>query len=109
MILTLLSPWRGRKVSALKQGGAKRQEASFVVRGSDLEQSLAEPHHDVQVHLSLWVSLLAVLVLALYNHIPEAAAQLSLTQIIGVKRYLNETVLTSINSWPAWSSYKRGR
>lgn len=42
--------------------------------GSDLEQSLAEPHHDVQVHLGLGVSLLAVLVLALHNHIPAAVS-----------------------------------
>ena len=36
-----------------------------------LQQSLAEPPHDAQVHLmGLWVSLLCVLILTLHDHIP---------------------------------------
>lgn len=68
-------------MSALKGSGTRLQEDLFVGRrappatGPDLQQSLAEPHHDVQVHLSLRVSLLGVLVLALHHHVPEAAAQ----------------------------------
>lgn len=77
MILTLLSPWRGGEVSPLKRGRKDLQER-LVCTGPDLQQSLAEPHHDVQVHLSLRVSLLGVLVLALHDHVPEAATQLSL-------------------------------
>lgn len=81
MILTLLSPWRGMGGVGIKTGrnGPTGRlvcgETGPPATGPDLQQSLAEPHHDVQVHLSLRVSLLGVLVLALHNHVPEAAAQ----------------------------------
>lgn len=40
--------------------------------GADLEQSLAEPPHHIQVHLvGLGISLLSVLILTLHNHVPE--------------------------------------
>lgn len=39
---------------------------------TDLQQSLTEPLHNIQVHvMSLGISLLSVLILTLHNHIPE--------------------------------------
>lgn len=67
---------------------------SCLVASPDLQQSLTEPPHDVQVHLvGLWISLLGVLILTLHDHVPEGDPQVFAGRCINTTTFPVTTLL----------------